>query len=80
MSARHWGSDIKAGGGHTIATTGAGLRCAPDCPTCKCGTLVPNGEDSMRCIDCKATFTMRDLVRRGVMPNAEHHARPEGAA
>ena len=74
MNARHWGSDIKAGGGHAIATTGAGLRCAPDCPACKYGTIVPDDDDAMRCIDCKATFARRDLVRCGVLPNAAGEA------
>ena len=67
MSARHWTSHINSGGGHSIPTLGAGLKNAPDCPVCKYGTLV-EAKDGMRCIDCKHVYTMRELVKQGIMP------------
>jgi len=75
MSARHWGSDPHAGGGHIIATTGTSLRHLPDCPKCKYGTLDPFGNNTMRCVDCHAMFNRADLEKRGVVSCARWRRR-----
>ena len=74
MGAWHRGSDPHAGGGHEIATSGVGLRGAPDCPVCRFGTLISltieDGQYSgkMKCIDCKEVFLVETLIALGVLP------------
>ncbi len=75
MTARHKGSDIKAAAGHAIITSGCGCKWDIDCPKCKYGTLVDKPKQSkeeelaMKCIDCKAVFTVARLVELRILPN-----------
>jgi transposase-like protein len=74
MSAVHKGNDIMAASGHVILTSGVGAKWSVDCPKCKYGTMVnidKNGRDEkdrMRCIDCRAIFTVKKLVDLRVLP------------
>jgi hypothetical protein len=68
MSAWMKGSDIKAGGGHSVPDEGAGVRALPDCPKCKYGTLADMGKDAMACVDCGALYTVKRLVEMGILP------------
>lgn len=79
MSARHWGSDRHAAGGHEIPTTGAGIQHAPDCPKCIHGTLqdyttreqlafTHDRNQIMSCIDCGHLFKKHHLQKIGVIP------------
>ena len=77
MTARHKGSDIHAAAGHALITSGCGSKWEIDCPKCKYGTLVDKPKQSkdeecaMKCIDCKAVFTVARLVELRVLPNAD---------
>jgi hypothetical protein len=77
VTTRHYGSDIKGGAGHYIAETGATLKSAIDCPSCKFGTisLATQGFDLAFCLDCGAAFTVRDLVKRGIIREQKHSRR-----
>jgi len=86
MTARHKGSDIHAAAGHALITSGCGSKWEIDCPKCKYGTLVDKPKQSkdeecaMKCIDCKAIFTVAHLVELRVLPNPKVRHDPRDGA
>ena len=67
MSAIHYGSDMKGGGGHLIPTNGAGAKLAIDCIYCKCGTLEQITSEYVLCIDCGMRISISKLINLGIV-------------